>query len=641
VSSNRSRTLGLALCAVLLLVAVLLVSCGFPGFASPVSLRKGQSTRQSTKPRGDARSRYLKMRGWKPPDEAEELPEDEEDDEVLETRSFEVDDWVRALSPVDNRWYRGIIRRNNEDGTYRVSWRSATGEGGAETHDIEEASISLIFKDYEPGDYVQAIDPSISMWAAADVVRINDDGTVRVKWEDPTDANLENDIDLEWVKKVDVFRDFRVGDQVACPSPEDQLLRRAVVTKVNADDGMVQVRWDEDSGQEADETIVHPKHVTLTGMKPEVGRKVNCVVQKVKEWAAFVQLSDGFESMLHRSETREDVVDMRKYVRPGDKLEAWISAIRPDGKIDLTQVDRRSGGTQQAPQRLEDISPQRLEDISPLEWLDGTVDKIQPFGAFVRVSLPGGGIKRGLVHISNVRDWHIKDLHSELSLGEKVRVRIVSVDKKSGNINLSMKDADADLPERFGYFKKFAGSSTWLTGRVREVADFGLVVKVRSPEGNCVGQGIVIYHEMDADKLATYKAGQEIKVRVSEVDRTRGHLVLTMKKSDSKIPPEYLKLFKDIPPSKWLRGEIEDYARFGAYFVRVTAPRSTITVSGILHISNMEEEFTRDDVDRRGKVVNVRVVEVDEHRGTLQLTMLSTREPPKLVSDVVGRDFWS
>ena len=66
--------------------------------------------------------------------------------------------------------------------------------------------------------------------------------------------------------------------------------------------------------------------------------------------------------------------------------------------------------------------------------LEGTVTGITKFGAFVE--LPDK--KVGLVHISEVANEYVKDVHDFLKVQDKVNVKILSIDEK-GKIGLSIK----------------------------------------------------------------------------------------------------------------------------------------------------------------------------------------------------------
>lgn len=75
------------------------------------------------------------------------------------------------------------------------------------------------------------------------------------------------------------------------------------------------------------------------------------------------------------------------------------------------------------------------------EILEGKVRSITNYGAFI--SLPDG--KSGLVHISEVSNTYVNDIHDHLTQGQSVRVKVLSAEE--GKINLSIKRAAAvDAP---------------------------------------------------------------------------------------------------------------------------------------------------------------------------------------------------
>jgi S1 RNA binding domain protein len=69
--------------------------------------------------------------------------------------------------------------------------------------------------------------------------------------------------------------------------------------------------------------------------------------------------------------------------------------------------------------------------------LAGTVTGITKFGAFV--SLEGG--KSGLVHISEVANTFVNDVHDHVQIGQQVKVKVLSLGE-AGKINLSIKRAE-------------------------------------------------------------------------------------------------------------------------------------------------------------------------------------------------------
>jgi len=68
--------------------------------------------------------------------------------------------------------------------------------------------------------------------------------------------------------------------------------------------------------------------------------------------------------------------------------------------------------------------------------LEGKVTGITKFGAFI--ALPEG--KSGMVHISEVANTYVNDIHDHLSDGQTVKVKVLSVTPE-GKVNLSIKNA--------------------------------------------------------------------------------------------------------------------------------------------------------------------------------------------------------
>ncbi|WP_058486117.1 S1 RNA-binding domain-containing protein [Defluviitalea phaphyphila] len=69
--------------------------------------------------------------------------------------------------------------------------------------------------------------------------------------------------------------------------------------------------------------------------------------------------------------------------------------------------------------------------------VEGVVNSIKSFGAFITLDES----TQGLVHISQVTHGFLKDINEALSLGDKVKVKIISIDSETGKISLSIKDA--------------------------------------------------------------------------------------------------------------------------------------------------------------------------------------------------------
>jgi len=79
-------------------------------------------------------------------------------------------------------------------------------------------------------------------------------------------------------------------------------------------------------------------------------------------------------------------------------------------------------------------SVRSIEDLQIGMELTGTVRNVVDFGAFVDI-----GVKHdGLVHISKIANRYIRHPSEVLSVGDTVKVTVVSVDAQRGKIGLSM-----------------------------------------------------------------------------------------------------------------------------------------------------------------------------------------------------------
>ncbi len=68
--------------------------------------------------------------------------------------------------------------------------------------------------------------------------------------------------------------------------------------------------------------------------------------------------------------------------------------------------------------------------------VEGKVVRLKPFGAIV--SLPNNS--QGLVHISHISTSFVQNIADHLTVGDIVKVKVLSVDPTSGKISLSIKD---------------------------------------------------------------------------------------------------------------------------------------------------------------------------------------------------------
>ena len=106
-----------------------------------------------------------------------------------------------------------------------------------------------------------------------------------------------------------------------------------------------------------------------------------------------------------------------------------------------------------------------MEDLRPGMWLPGIVTNITAFGAFVDL----GVHQDGLVHVSQMADRFVKDPHQVVKVNQRVKVRVLEVDRERKRISLSLREREDGSGERP---KRDAAKSAGGTPKRREPVPF-------------------------------------------------------------------------------------------------------------------------------------------------------------------------
>lgn len=164
------------------------------------------------------------------------------------------------------------------------------------------------------------------------------------------------------------------------------------------------------------------KEESLTTLS--VGKVVRGTVEKVQDFGAFVEIGAGITGLLHVSNiSHQRVEDPTTVLKEGDVVEVEILKIEDGGK-------RISLGKKQLEAHPWDGIEERFAEGRVVE---GTVTRLAEFGAFVEIA-PG---VEGLLHISQLGVDRVRRVESVVKKGERVAVRIQSIDPESKRMSLS------------------------------------------------------------------------------------------------------------------------------------------------------------------------------------------------------------
>ncbi len=150
-----------------------------------------------------------------------------------------------------------------------------------------------------------------------------------------------------------------------------------------------------------------------------------------------------------------------------------------------------------------------LESLQPGQILEGTVQRLTDFGVFVDI----GGVD-GLVHVSELAWTRVEKPSDVVSEGDKVKVKVLKVDKENERISLSIKETTPGPWEKAGeQFKR----GDVVTGIVKRLVSFGAFIEIAPGV-----EGLVHISQIANRHVATpgevLKEGQEVQVKILDVN---------------------------------------------------------------------------------------------------------------------------
>lgn len=166
----------------------------------------------------------------------------------------------------------------------------------------------------------------------------------------------------------------------------------------------------------------------------EEGEVREGTVSSVVNFGAFVDLG-GMDGLVHVSELSwQHVNHPGEMVKVGDKVNVKVLEVDRDR-------ERISLSMRQTTSDPWDVFTNEHQEGDIIE---GTVTKTVPFGAFVAVA---DGVE-GLVHVSEIAAHRVESPELELSIGQKVQVKITEKEDERRRISLSIKQAQPGYTER-------------------------------------------------------------------------------------------------------------------------------------------------------------------------------------------------
>ena len=275
-------------------------------------------------------------------------------------------------------------------------------------------------------------------------------------------------------------------------------------------------------------------------VKEEDGVVTGTVIEVVK---GGLILDIGLRGFLPASlvEMRR-VRDLQPYI--GRELEAKI--IELDKNRNNVVLSRRAW----LEQTQSEVRTNFLHTLQKGQVRKGTVSSIVNFGAFVDL----GGVD-GLVHVSELSWKHIDHPSEVVEVGQEVTVEVLDVDFDRERVSLSLKATQEDPWQAFA---RTHAIGQVVPGKVTKLVPFGAFVRVEDGIEGLVHISELAQRHVELPEQVV-KVGEEVFVKVIDIDLERRRISLSLKQANEGIDPNS----EDFDPSMY--GMAAEYDENGNY----------------------------------------------------------------------------
>jgi small subunit ribosomal protein S1 len=401
---------------------------------------------------------------------------------------------------------------------------------------------------------------------------------------------------------------------------------------------------------------ITPDHVTVdVGYKSEGQIPIREFLRRDKK--VDVEIGDRIEVLLEKIESEEGLLVLSK--EKADKLTIWrdisrscregevmegeivakvkgglsvelggVVAFLPGSQIDLKPVrdldaligsrllfkvikfNRKRNNIVLSRRILleEERKQQREETLKHLqegEVIEGTVKNLTDYGAFVDL----GGID-GLLHITDIAWGRIGHPSEKLSVGDRIKVKVLHFDREKEKVALGLKQI---LPDPWESVAEHYPTASRVRGKVVSLTDYGVFVELE--EGV---EGLVHVSEMTWAKKMKHPSkvvhvGDEVEAVVLDCDPMKRRISLGMKQTE---PNPWDVIEQKYPVGTRVTGRVKTVTDFGIFI------GFEENVDGLVHVSEMS--WTKKikhptELYKKGQEVEAVVLNIDRRNERFSL----------------------
>jgi len=305
---------------------------------------------------------------------------------------------------------------------------------------------------------------------------------------------------------------------------------------------------------------------------------------------------DAFLPASHISLTRRE--NLKKFI--GEKIS--VRVIELNKKSRNIVLSRKILLLEEKEERRKKI----LDSLEEDQIVTGKVNSITKFGIFVDL----GGID-GLVYPENLSWGWIKDPGYLISKGDKLKLKVLKLDREKGKISLGLKQT---RPDPWKEVEKKYEIGSIVSGRVTHLTDFGAFVEIEKEL-----EGLIHISDLSWDKRVEHPKEilgeeKEVEVKVLNIDTKKRKISLGLKQTK---PDPWKELIQEHKVGDMISGKVQQVTNFGV-FVNL-APG----IDGMIHVSELDEQYVShpEKIALVGDNIEAQIVEIDREKRRIRLSV--------------------
>jgi len=247
------------------------------------------------------------------------------------------------------------------------------------------------------------------------------------------------------------------------------------------------------------------------------------------------------------------------------------------------------------------------EDINQEKWdkflskykegdiVEGVITKIVSYGLFVRVD-----DLDGLVHQNDISWKNNFPFRKYYNKGDKVSVKILSINPEENRISLGIKQLTEDPWE---WAKRELHAGDIITGTVTDIKDYGAFLEIREGLEGLIHNTEISWSNKQVHPKSVLKKGQEIDVKILSIDPENKRISLSYKQAKEN---PWQKAKEILKVGEVREGKITGVVQYGA-FVEIFDE-----VEGLIHVKDYSwDEKPNKDMLKKGDIVKFKILAID------------------------------